>query len=103
VSFYHRGRLVPKLVIRQIEAAARAAGFEPAADWMEHALQWWEAGRPVRSWEEVARVVAICRACPDRDEGRGCCGLCGCRVAEDGGALRNKARMATAHCDRGHW
>jgi len=74
--------------------------------------RWIAAGRPVRSDAEVDHIFEkYCKQCrwfrrPRKRRRRqrskpivsGGCKLCGCRLARDGHALRNKIRMATESC-----
>ena len=62
--------------------------------------RWTAAGFPERSDAEVARLVAICKACPKYVAGR--CSDCRCRVSE-GPAVVNKIRMATENCPKEKW
>ena len=55
---------------------------------------WIRAGRPKRSDAEVARLLALCRACEHYDPAKTRCNHCGCKTTT-GPALRNKLRMAT--------
>ena len=59
--------------------------------------RWVGAGKPVRNDEEVARLLAICKAC-DYFDPRGKCVLCGCYVNVGKNAAFNKLRMATESC-----
>ncbi len=71
-----------------------------AAKWAKAVGFWIMAGRPVRSDEDVDRILTICKAC-DRFE-NGSCNECGCHVSE-GPAVFNKARMATEFCQLEKW
>ena len=61
--------------------------------------RWIKAGRPVRSPERVAELLAICQDCEHysaKGPAGGKCKLCGCAVKRRG--LQNKLRMATEAC-----
>lgn len=59
--------------------------------------KWIKAGRPTRSKEEVAKLLAICETCDDHFHRRKkSCKLCGCRMR--GPAFANKLKMATESC-----
>jgi hypothetical protein len=62
-------------------------------------LRWAAAGRPGRTDEEVAAIFAICEPCEQWNADKAACKICGCNVSLKGWAIRNKARMATEHCD----
>lgn len=74
--------------------------------------RWHNAGRPIRSDEEVQRIFAICMGCkyykPTRN-GSGRCLACGCKLRKNPrfigllDALENKIRMATEHCWANKW
>jgi hypothetical protein len=75
--------------------------LEKAGHYAVALLRWSAAGFPRRSDEEVAAIVAICRACEKfRD---GACTKCGCGVSTSRWAVVNKARMATEICSLGKW
>jgi len=65
--------------------------------------RWLGAGRPVRTDEQVAGLLAICHdnRCGKYRDGQ--CIACGCRVNSSGWALANKLRMATESCPKGLW
>lgn len=65
--------------------------------------RWLAAGRPVRTDEQVAGLLAICQdnRCGKYRDGQ--CLACGCRVNSSGWALANKLRMATESCPKGMW
>jgi len=65
--------------------------------------RWMAAGRPTRSAEEIARLLAICRACPHYDPKAQICRVCGCRTTDAASAWRNKLAMATEECPMGKW
>jgi hypothetical protein len=63
--------------------------------------RWTAAGRPTRTDEEVAAILAICQGCPNFEPGGdtpGRCLLCGCGCSAQASALTNKLRMETEHC-----
>lgn len=65
----------------------------------EALLRWQRAGRPVRSDEEVDRILNNnCKKCDWYDPEKKRCKGCGCRVTDGGLAAINKIRMATEHC-----
>lgn len=64
--------------------------------------RWIKAGRPVRPRDEVARIYdTICQPC-EYFNGKNC-KICGCRVARDGLALRNKLALGSEHCPKKKW
>lgn len=65
--------------------------------------RWLAAGRPVRTDEQVAGLLAICQdnRCGKYRDGQ--CLACGCRVNSSGWALANKLRMATESCPKRLW
>ena len=89
---------------RKVELAKRYA---------EAIKRWHDAGRPIRSDEEVERIYTdICMNCKHfkrKKDGSGSCRACGCRLRRNKrfagvlDALENKIRMATEHCWRGYW
>lgn len=62
--------------------------------------RWTLAGRPVRSPERIAEILAICEACPMYlgDAKRPRCKLCGCSINNLPRGTQNKIAMATEHC-----
>lgn len=64
--------------------------------------RWIKAGRPVRSDERVAELLAICQACEYGGKGGKRpvkrCGICGCRINK--GHFLNKLRWATERCPK---
>jgi hypothetical protein len=60
--------------------------------------RWHKEGRPVRSEEEVERILKICKGCDWYDPDRKRCKGCGCRVTDGGIPITNKLKMATEHC-----
>jgi hypothetical protein len=73
--------------------------------------EWIRAGRPVRSDEEVAERLKICKGDPENgipacklfDPEREACKKCGCAMNDSSWALRNGIRMATKICPMGLW
>jgi hypothetical protein len=64
--------------------------------------RWIKAGRPVRSEEEVKRILlTYCEPCRAYGEGR--CRYCGCQVNLIGTAPQNKIAMATEECPLTKW
>jgi len=59
--------------------------------------RWWDAGKPVRTDDEVAALLDICRRCEYYDA-RGKCALCDCPINIGENAAFNKLRMATEQC-----
>lgn len=76
---------------------------EKAAHYAAALLRWAAAGRPVRTDEEVAAIVAICETCEKWNADKAACKICGCGVSLKGWAVRNKAKMRTEACPRGKW
>ncbi len=54
------------------------------------------AGMPRRTGEEIAAIMAACRACQFWRESDGSCAQCGC-------PLKRKAPMAMENCPIGKW
>lgn len=80
----------------------RAKNYKSARD------KWIEAGRPVRSDDEMAAIFTICQSCPSEQykplpviDG-GTCQACGCGVAKER-KIANKIAWSTERCPRGHW
>lgn len=71
---------------------------EQAANYTKATAKWVAAGRPVRSEEEIGRIIEICEACPNYDQRRKRCKLCGCNVNRSRRAMWNKIAMATEKC-----
>lgn len=68
--------------------------------------KWIARGRPKRTDDDVAGLLAVCQACEHyqpHDEKSGECGLCKCRLSLGGSAMNNKLRMATEICPDGRW
>jgi len=94
----------------ELKAAAAELGItDLTRRWAKAVKRWIEAGRPLRSQDEIDRIYAICAA-PCKWFGNNRCKVCGCRVAQSGGvvfktlkAFFNKAAMATEHCPKGFW
>ena len=82
---------------------AEPSTLEKAKHYAAAVLQWHQAGRPVRSDSEVARIVAVCRTCARWNAETQSCRVCGCRVNESAWAIKNKARMGTERCPLGKW
>lgn len=63
--------------------------------------KWIAAGSPTRSEAEIARIFAICEACPyfARKSKRPHCTICGCSLNTAPNGLVNKIAMdVTEHC-----
>jgi hypothetical protein len=66
--------------------------------------RWIKAGRPTRSEEEVQRLFEeYCSPCERYSATRKTCQTCGCRVASQGIAVKNKIAMLTEHCPLRKW
>ncbi len=64
--------------------------------------EWREAGKPIRSDEEVERIFEFfCSKCKSHKKNR--CLFCGCRIAINGHPITNKIKMATEHCPKELW
>lgn len=75
-----------------------------AISYAEAMAQWTAAGRPVRSDKDVEQIFnRFCKTCRWYDRPRKICKGCGCRVADNGYAIRNKIKMATENCPRELW
>lgn len=65
--------------------------------------KWFANGRPVRSDEEVGKLLDICKGCEHYNAERSACKICGCNLNLSQNAMVNKLRMATEHCPIGKW
>lgn len=75
-----------------------------AISYAEAVAQWTAAGRPVRSDKDVEQIFnRFCKCCRWYDRPKKICKGCGCRVADNGYAIRNKIKMATESCPRNFW
>lgn len=91
-----------------LTAAAAELGLTYARRYAKAITKWVAAGKPKRSDEEVARILAICQS---NECGKyavnaligGRCTVCGCRVNSSQMALANKIRMATEECPQQRW
>jgi hypothetical protein len=70
--------------------------------WAKAVARWVKAGRPNRTDEEVARLVAICKRCKHYSP-KGACRACGCNISNGAWAVTNKARMETEQCPKNKW
>lgn len=76
---------------------------------------WIREGRPVRTQEEVGRILKICKGDPDSpdpekreackmyDPVKEACKKCGCAMNNSSWALRNGIKMKTKICPMGLW
>ena len=71
------------------------------SSWAKAILKWEQAGKPVRTDEQVAAILEVCKGCKHFTGTK--CKVCGCRVNVGPHAIINKARMATERCPRGKW
>lgn len=88
---------------KELAEGAEALGLrlQDVLHWSKAILKWNNSGRPVRTQEEVDRIVTICQSnqCGKYlSEWGGRCRKCGCRIHQGTIALTNKAKMATEHC-----
>lgn len=89
----------------------RPSGISPptlaqeAWNYTQAVKMWRNAGYPARTSEEIARLLAICEACPHykADGLRKHCGLCGCTCNSSEWGLVNKLAMATETCPEKRW
>ncbi len=66
--------------------------------------KWIAAGRPERTDEEVAAILAEhCGGCRMYDKKREVCNSCGCPANKNLPAIRNKLKMATEACPLGRF
>ncbi len=70
--------------------------------WIQAVNRWRKAGKPSRTDEQVAILVAICHDCKYYSS-KGRCRACGCTISKGAWAVTNKARMATEQCPKGRW
>lgn len=92
----------------ELTAAAAELGLTYARRYAKAITKWVAAGKPKRSDEDVARILAICQS---NECGKyavnaligGRCTVCGCRVNSSQMALANKIRMATEECPQQRW
>ena len=78
---------------------------EMATTFAKASANWFKAGMPVRSAEEVDRIFTeVCRPCRyyKGNEESGRCLFCGCNIKRKTG-LVNKIKMATESCPKGKW
>ena len=71
-------------------------------DWGKEIARWELHGRPVRTPEQIAENQEKCRDCEfynpsKKDENRGFCKLCGCRLNDDENVF-NKHYLGTTTC-----
>ena len=62
--------------------------------------KWIEAGKPLRSSEEIKQIHNICSKCvhfKPKNKKKGTCTLCGCSIKKKGNLL-NKAAWGTTEC-----
>ncbi len=102
-DLYEEAKLKWLPILNQQSGSAMAKVSRYAAS----TLEWFRAGRPVRSDSEVARILRLCQSneCGDyeaRGDDRGMCRACGCMLNLYGG-LFNKIRRATEHCPKEYW
>lgn len=71
------------------------------SSWAKAILAWERAGKPVRSDEQVAAILEVCKGCKHFTGSK--CKVCGCRLNVGQHAIINKARMATERCPRRKW
>jgi len=104
-----RLRMQPEAHVEERKPTPKATERIPSISrrivtYAEAVIEWTAAGRPERSEEEVERIFKEkCCPCKSFDPDKNVCRRCGCRVAADGFALRNKIKMATQHCPKGYW
>jgi hypothetical protein len=100
------------LIRRRAEIAEAEAAYidmidptplEKAGHYAKALLKWSAAGFPVRTDEDVAAIVVICRACEKWDCAKAACGVCGCGVSQSRWAVVNKARMGSEVCPLKKW
>ncbi len=65
--------------------------------------RWIKAGRPTRTDEEVATIVAVCKGCDKYVVDKKRCSVCGCGVSTGGLAIFNKARLEMERCPKDKW
>lgn len=110
-GYQHWSRLAPEQ-FRKIRRPCDAApvereSIEPPplhrrlARWGRAIRRWIKAGRPRRTDEQVAALLAICQGCEHYTDGA--CAKCGCPANASQSALRNKLRIATEACPIGKW
>jgi len=93
-----------ELAAKQPSAPEYPALLMQLMSWKEAVKKWREAGKPVRSDEEVNAILEQhCKACSWYDKDKRRCKGCGCKVTDGGIAVFNKVRMATEHCPRDLW
>ena len=76
----------------------------------EACYEWYKAGKPSRSADEMAERFAICAQCPnfipiDENRKRGRCAVCGCYLGINPHRFLegNKIAMKTQKCPEGKW
>jgi len=92
---------------QQIEAIeeGKSLGWttKHAVKYAKALMRWIAAGRPVRTDDEVAEIVAMCEACKHYKAKQKRCSVCGCRVSTGKLAVFNKCRLLTEFCPWGKW
>lgn len=99
---------------RKVEEHTESSEIKPpsaitrARNYVSAREKWIQAGRPVRSTEEMAAIFAICEACPS-DKYKplpvvdgGTCRACGCGIAKER-KVANKIAWGTEVCPLDHW
>lgn len=74
-----------------------------AATYTRAVARWIAAGRPVRSPEQLGRLLPVCHACEQYDPHALACDVCGCPLNDQQQPLTNKLAMATEQCPLGYW
>lgn len=69
-----------------------------AVKYTKAVARWIRAGRPTRSPEQIAAILAICQACEHYEPQQQACGVCKCRCNKKPQPLANMIAMATEHC-----
>jgi len=76
--------------------------FNQAYHYTQALSRWLKMGRPVRSEEEIMKILeTYCKPCEAYEKGG--CQSCGCRVNLATTAPLNKIAMATEKCPLGKW
>ena len=89
----------------EITAAGEQLKWKPehVARWAAALARWIKAGRPLRTDEEVAEIVVVCKECDKYKADSGRCSLCGCKILTPGMAILSKAKLGTERCPRDKW
>ncbi len=102
-EYHHKSKYPPHMIHRQCAKAPPSGVLSRLSRYARAVKRWTEAGKPVRTDEQVEAIFAICQACPHINEARTKCKLCRCKLNIGKNARFNKIRMATERCPANKW